>query len=141
MAAEPCTSRCPINRDNYIELLIGAVERRRPLWDMQDREYKNVEKKEALCKEVAHEVGCDGKHTLECDSLLILFHRLKSRDLSSLVVEVKKKWKGLKDTFRKKFKESKAGGRSGAGADEIGMMAWKWLKLLMFLSDSVDAGR
>lgn len=57
---------------------------------MQDREYKNVEKKEALWKEVAHEVGCDGKYTLECDSLLILFHRLISRDLSSLVVEVKK---------------------------------------------------
>ncbi|GBP59354.1 hypothetical protein EVAR_45534_1 [Eumeta japonica] len=51
------------------------------------------------------------------------------------VADLKKKWKGLKDTFRKEFKKNPIP-RSGVAGIET-EVKWKCFKLLLFLQDEV----
>ncbi|GBP30898.1 hypothetical protein EVAR_28537_1 [Eumeta japonica] len=51
------------------------------------------------------------------------------------LADLKKKWKGLKDTYRKEFKKNPIP-RSGAAGIET-EVKWKYFKLLLFLQDEV----
>lgn len=118
MSVRPtCSSAVPPgkSRARFSEALIRAVRRRPPLWDLQDKYYKDSEHKALLWAEAARELGSE-------------------------VSAIKLKWKGLRDTFRKHFKISRDGSRREAGADETRGTTWKFFKHMLFLSDVVDVG-
>lgn len=62
------------------------------------------------------------------------------------VEEVKTRWKGLRDTFRKQYKVSHPTNKSGAGAEEEDVendtgMRWHYYASMMFLKDVMSSPR
>lgn len=55
MATAAAPTRAEVN-----DILISAVERRPPLWDVRHKEYKNTDRKQQLWEEVAAEAGVEG---------------------------------------------------------------------------------
>ncbi|XP_077507313.1 uncharacterized protein LOC144116456 [Amblyomma americanum] len=115
------------------ELLIAAVERRRSLWLASDRLHKNKNVKAALWREVAEDVlpGAPGRHTLR--SCFSRYNCAESVDL------VQKRWKSLRDKFRRLYTARQLGRKSGAGADDIEPTDFVWARYeqLLFLRDTM----
>ncbi|KAL1426816.1 hypothetical protein MTO96_017958 [Rhipicephalus appendiculatus] len=98
------------------ELLISAVEARQPLWLTRHVGYRNRQLKAGLWREVAALVlpaAEDG------------------------VALVQKRWKSLRDKFRRCFNDATSQ-RSGAGADEDTDCTWPFFDLLFFLRDTME---
>ncbi|XP_031329810.1 uncharacterized protein LOC116160687 [Photinus pyralis] len=57
--------------------------------------------------------------------------------MNTKVDEVKSKWRGLRDTFRKEFNKSKKQ-KSGDGAESVVTSKWPYYKILLFLSKTVE---
>ncbi|XP_046394609.1 uncharacterized protein LOC124162205 [Ischnura elegans] len=87
------------------ELLIAAVRKRTPLWNKNNKYYKNRDVNNRLWKEISKEIG------VNADVL-------------------RRKWKGLKDMFRKELKKQVTiGFKSGLHTSR-----WVFYDSLMFLS-------
>nr|CAI5845527.1 unnamed protein product [Callosobruchus analis] len=57
-------------------------------------------------------------------------------EMSVKVEDVKNKWRGLRDTFRKEFTKSKKR-KSGDGAESVVTSKWTYYNMLLFLSETV----
>ncbi|KAH7977832.1 hypothetical protein HPB49_003709 [Dermacentor silvarum] len=99
----------------YNERLIDAVEHERALWVLRDRNYKSHPVCDAAWRHVAAVMG-------------------------STVAEVKARWKNLRDTFRRVFKDRARASKSGAPADDVLDESTKWVffSRLMFLKDTME---
>ncbi|KAJ8939887.1 hypothetical protein NQ318_023227 [Aromia moschata] len=95
-----------------VEKLINIIYEKKPLWDMTDKSYHMRDIQRKLWQEVATE-------------------------MSGQVDELKTKWRGLRDTFRKEFNKSKKQ-KSGDGAESVVTSKWAYYKMLLFLSKTVE---
>ncbi|XP_031337208.1 uncharacterized protein LOC116166393 [Photinus pyralis] len=95
-----------------VEKLINLIYEKKPLWDMTDKSYHMRDIQRKLWQEVAVE-------------------------MNTKVDEVKSKWRGLRDTFRKEFNKSKKQ-KSGDGAESVVTSKWPYYKILLFLSKTVE---
>lgn len=90
------------------ENLIGEVEKRPALWNIQRADYRNIHLKSALWDQVAAAVDSPVEHiTTRCRT--------------------------LRDTFLRKLREVKESRRSGAGANDTVKVTWPHFAQLMFL--------
>ncbi|CAH1954916.1 unnamed protein product [Acanthoscelides obtectus] len=94
------------------EKLISAVREKPPLWNMKDKRYHSRDVQRKLWSKVADEVG-----------------------VTNNVNEVKKKWKGLRDVFRREYKKVH---KSGDEAPEEGSSSWTFFDQMLFLSDIIE---
>ncbi|XP_077523052.1 uncharacterized protein LOC144133846 [Amblyomma americanum] len=101
-----------MDKATFNEALITEVERRRVLWDVRDRDYKNNMKRDQAWRAIAVALSVD-------------------------VTQVMKRWKSLRDTFMKKRKEVTAI-KSGAGADSVVNVRWPHFNQLLFLLDTLE---
>ncbi|CAL8234229.1 unnamed protein product [Boreogadus saida] len=80
-------------------------------------------------------------HPVLYDSTLFQFRDRNAKALASRVVgwsvnECIKKWKGLRDTYRKNRRKEKERRRSGAGA--CGGKAWKYARIMAFIDPFME---
>ncbi|XP_014271131.1 transcription factor Adf-1 [Halyomorpha halys] len=96
------------------ERLIELVQERRSLWDPKEKNYhvRSVQKK--LWQEVANEIN-------------------------ESVDSLKKRWRGLRDTFRKELKKE-VNSKSESGGDGYRKSSWPFFSLLYFLADTIHLG-
>ncbi|CAH1979889.1 unnamed protein product [Acanthoscelides obtectus] len=94
------------------EKLISAVREKPPLWNMKDKRYHSRDVQRKLWSKVADEVG-----------------------VTNNVNEVKKKWEGLRDVFRREYKKVH---KSGDEAPEEGSSSWTFFDQMLFLSDIIE---
>ncbi|XP_072145960.1 uncharacterized protein [Dermacentor andersoni] len=104
------------------ELLIAAVEQRPALWMARHREHKNKFVKAALWREVAAAVMPVGVGIEEGVEL------------------VQKRWKSLRDKFRRLFFAHKDQLRSGASQEDAESLesSWPFFDALLFLKDTMQ---
>ncbi|KAH7977931.1 hypothetical protein HPB49_003985 [Dermacentor silvarum] len=102
-------------RSAYNERLIDAVEHKRALRDLRGNNYKSRPVWDAARRHVAAMMG-------------------------STAAEVKARWKNLRDTFRRVFKDRARASKSGAPADDVLDESTKWVffSRLMFLKDTME---
>nr|XP_054930432.1 uncharacterized protein LOC126538461 [Dermacentor andersoni] len=101
-----------MDKATFNEALITEVEKRRVLWDVRDRNYKNNMKRDQAWRATADALSVD-------------------------VTQVMKRWKSLRDTFMKKRKEVTTT-KSGAGADSVFSVRWPHYNQLLFLLDTME---
>ncbi|KAH7978086.1 hypothetical protein HPB49_004437 [Dermacentor silvarum] len=103
------------------DVLISCVEIRPELWQPRHKDHKNRFKKAVLWSEVAAAV---------------------LPNVSGAEVIVQKRWKSLRDNFRKVTKVHKDSQKSGAGADDaedsLPDNVWLYSDQLRFLKDTVE---
>ncbi|KAH7945085.1 hypothetical protein HPB49_006470 [Dermacentor silvarum] len=103
------------------DVLTSCVEIRPELWQPRHKDHKNRFKKAVLWSEVAAAV---------------------LPNLSGAEVIVQKRWKSLRDKFRKVTNVHKDSQKSGAGADDIEDSlpdnVWLYSDQLRFLKDTVE---
>ncbi|XP_077536928.1 uncharacterized protein LOC144149252 [Haemaphysalis longicornis] len=99
------------------EALISAVAARPALWQAKHRDNKNKHRKQALWDEVAAAVApgvADGE-------------------------TVQKKWKSLRDKYRRLFNLMLDAERSGASAEDMPVITWPHYEQLEFLKDTMES--
>ncbi|XP_037558326.1 transcription factor Adf-1 [Dermacentor silvarum] len=102
-------------------LLIAAVEQRPALWMASHRQHKDKYVKAALWREVAAAV-------------------MPGVGIEEAVELAQKRWKSLRDKFRRIFFAHKNRQRRGAGQDDVesGDSTWPFFDLLLFLKDTMQ---
>ncbi|KAL3218186.1 hypothetical protein MRX96_050820 [Rhipicephalus microplus] len=102
------------------EVLIAAVQHRLPLWMASHRQHKDKIVKAAMWREVAAAV-------------------LPNVNIDDAAELVQKRWKSLRDKFRRLFVANKKA-KSGAGLDdgECITITWPYFQLLCFLKDTMQ---
>ncbi|KAH7957368.1 hypothetical protein HPB52_018148 [Rhipicephalus sanguineus] len=102
------------------ELLIAAVQCRVPLWMASHKQHKDRNVKTALWSEVAAAV-------------------LPNVDNKVAVEMAQKRWKSLRDKFRRLLTAVLQARKSGAGRDDVDSVdtSWPYYELLMFLKDTM----
>ncbi|XP_054921362.1 uncharacterized protein [Dermacentor andersoni] len=110
------------SRDGCInnETLIAEVQCRQPLWMASHKQHKDRNLKAALWTEVTAAV-------------------LPDINIQVGLELVQKRWKSLRDKFRRIFNGRIKTQRSGAGADDVESVdtAWPYFELLLFLKDTM----
>ncbi|XP_014270805.1 transcription factor Adf-1 [Halyomorpha halys] len=91
--------------------LISVVQQHPPLWDSRHKNYHRRDVQRKHWATVAEEIGTQ-------------------------VEEVKKKWQGLRDTFRKEFKKVLEH-KSGSEGIDKGDSSWSFFDQMLFLKDIV----
>ncbi|KAH8033459.1 hypothetical protein HPB51_013133 [Rhipicephalus microplus] len=102
------------------KILITAVQHRLPLWMASHRQHKDKIVKAAMWREVAAAV-------------------LPNVNIDDAAELVQKRWKSLRDKFRRLFVANKKA-KSGAGLDDVKCITitWPYLQLLYFLKDTMQ---
>ncbi|KAH6946311.1 hypothetical protein HPB50_012759 [Hyalomma asiaticum] len=99
------------------EALIAAVEARQSLWLARHKDHRNRHRKAVLWREVA-DIALPG--------------------VRDGVTAVQKRWKSLRDKFRRLYTEMSSR-KSGAAADEDDFeCTWPYFELLLFLRDTME---
>lgn len=99
------------------ETLIAAVEARPALWQGTHRDHKNRFKKHKLWSQVA----------------AALLPRIPNGDSI-----VQKRWKSLRDKFRRFLTARQHCQQNGQAADELGEITWAYFSQLLFLKETMD---
>lgn len=99
------------------ETLIAAVEARPALWQGTHRDHKNRYKKHKLWSQVA----------------AALLPRIPNADSI-----VQKRWKSLRDKFRRFLVARQHCQQNGQAADELGEITWAYFSQLLFLKETMD---
>ncbi|KAH6946482.1 hypothetical protein HPB50_013717 [Hyalomma asiaticum] len=101
------------------EILIAAVQETPPLWLARHRQHKDKFVKAALWREVA----------------AIVMPAMGIEEATELL---QKRWKSLRDKFRRLFTVQKKAKKSGAGVEDIDLITWPYFDILAFLNDTVE---
>ncbi|KAL1470649.1 hypothetical protein MTO96_040314 [Rhipicephalus appendiculatus] len=103
------------------EVLIAAVKQRPPLWMASHRQHKDKNVKAALWREVAAAV-------------------LPGVNVDGATELVQKRWKSLRDKFRRLFVAYKKLRKSCAGLDDVesATITWLYFQILNFLKDTME---
>lgn len=99
------------------ETLIGAVEARPALWQATHRDHKNRFKKHKLWAQVA----------------AALLPRIPNAE-----GVVQKRWKSLRDKFRRVLVARQHCQQNGQAAEELGEITWAYFPQLLFLKETMD---
>ncbi|CAH1396346.1 unnamed protein product [Nezara viridula] len=94
------------------EKLITLVQERKSLWDQKETNYHVRSVQKALWQQV-------------------------SKEINEPVEALKKRWRGLRDTFRKELKKEI---NSKSGADDSQRSSWPFFRQLYFLADTIQLG-
>ncbi|CAH2018497.1 unnamed protein product [Acanthoscelides obtectus] len=90
------------------ERLIMLVHEQECLWNLNSENYHSRDLQRKAWKEIASEMKCTGD-------------------------DLKKKWRGLRDIFRREFKKSTS--HKSGGAAKVYTSKWPFYKLMFFLKD------
>lgn len=101
------------------EILIAAVQERPPLWLASHRQHKDKFVKAALWREVAAIV-------------------MPSMSIEEATELLQKRWKSLRDKFRRLYTAQKKAKKSGAGVEDIDSITWPYFDILAFLKDTME---
>ncbi|XP_070386454.1 transcription factor Adf-1-like [Dermacentor albipictus] len=103
------------------EALIVCVEARPALWQAKHKHHKNKHMTRCLWSEVSKIVMPDVAVTDE------------------IITALQKRWKSLRDKFRRVLKTLQEKKKSGAGADDVqDDVAWPFFDQMMFLRDTME---
>ncbi|KAH7964998.1 hypothetical protein HPB49_002763 [Dermacentor silvarum] len=103
------------------EALIACVEARPALWQAKHKHHKNKHMTRCLWTEVARIVMPDAAVT------------------DDVITALQKRWKSLRDKFRRLLKGLQEEKKSGAGADDVqDDVVWPFFEQMMFLRDTME---
>lgn len=126
------------------EALIAAVAARPPLWQSKHKDHKNRWRKGMLWAQVAAAVVpgvVDGGKPLSTCTVAGAHSYCSKSSLFSFVCvaeKMQKKWKSLRDKYRRLLNVVLDAGRSGAGAEDQPVITWCFFEQLSFLKDTME---
>lgn len=117
-------------KSSEVELLIELVRVKKALYDKAEKLYRNVEWKDKMWREIATEIGVDGKFYQYRFIYIDLF--IHSTFISEKICRTA--WRSLRDQYIKCLKDSKGTGK--AAPDD--RKQYKYFDNLSFLRESCE---